>query len=263
MTLRSRRRMFFFLIVSTSAFLGLQLSGIGLEDFDNAGQMQDNHALPTGRNNGNKLGQGAQDSQSSRNTLMKQFDHDNNVNNHLIVQKDRLHTNHDRLMVRDADNAIHLRNLAASKLQENADNESGALSDNPKTRSAPPAPLVSVANAISSNNMTKPQATKQSSNVMRTSNLASVYQTVPPSIFQEENCPVCFGTSLCDQFYAGNIKWNKSSVTTPQKNVQMYEGMWLEDGSPNGHRRVTIKQFSNHRVRFIRITFVGMGMRKV
>ncbi|XP_033624896.1 divergent protein kinase domain 2A-like [Asterias rubens] len=46
------------------------------------------------------------------------------------------------------------------------------------------------------------------------------FSRVPPAALQEETCPGCYGTSLCDKFYAGNITLDMETVgLTKEKGV--------------------------------------------
>ena len=267
MTVRSRRRLVFFLLLIAGAFLSLQLSGISVQDFEYAGQMQENFALPTSRNRprgggqeqdyklsrNNQLGQNYQLSRNTQLELPEKFakqqinvrhaDSNNaleNRNREIFLRNENTHTNHDRHKMdfgADGNNKLHLRNLASSKLQDSGGQDKQGLA-----MISPP-----VHSHVTNKTLNMTTLSEQSKYEEEVRRLANTYQTVPPSVLQEENCPVCFGTSMCDEFYAGNIKWDQGSVLEVNQNVKSYNGTWIDD-SRGKVLAVTIKQFSNHRV---------------
>lgn len=57
------------------------------------------------------------------------------------------------------------------------------------------------------------------------SNHPNKYHEVPPTFVEEDTCPACFGTSICDQFYAGHIKLD-TETDGRAKASDVYFGYW-------------------------------------
>ncbi|XP_072021218.1 divergent protein kinase domain 2A-like [Amphiura filiformis] len=51
------------------------------------------------------------------------------------------------------------------------------------------------------------------------------YHEVPPVFLEEDTCPACYGTSICDQFYAGHIKLDTETEGLA-KTKHVYFGYW-------------------------------------
>ncbi len=59
----------------------------------------------------------------------------------------------------------------------------------------------------------------------RTSSLMRRFSKVPPAALQEEKCPGCYGTSLCDKFYAGNITLDMETASNTKEKGVFYGEM--------------------------------------